>query len=589
MTKEKLKHLIDVAAGREPADLCIRNCRIIDVYNREVFESDIYIADSLIAGYGSKDFPPAKETFDAEGRFLAPGLIDSHVHIESSHLSPAEFSRLVVPHGTTTVIADPHEICNVCGLDGIDYMLDASEKIALQVFLQFPSCVPATPFENSGAVLLAPQIKSRIDNPRILGLGELMNYMGTCNADSSILDKIMVAKDADKIIDGHSPELHGHLLDAYAASGVKTDHECATPDELRDRVRRGIHVLLRQGTACHDVLNLLPGVDSSNYRFCMFCTDDRQAASLISEGHIDNNIRLSLSQGFDPLMAICMATINAATCFGLKDRGAVSPGLRADLILFSSMEDFHVEDVWIGGKHVAGKDGYLARDRHVKPSKVGGKMNVKDFSAKRLELPLKTADVRTIKILPHSVVTEAGHERVSIANGMWVRDGQDIVKIAVVERHKGTGNVGVALLSGFGLKGGAIATSVAHDSHNIIVAGDSDTDMELAVNCLIEMGGGVAVVKDGRILDSLKHEIAGLMTDRPGEEIAARLQELENLARKELCINDYADPFMTLCFMALPVIPEIKITDMGLFDVNRFCFTATEYENGASVPSGNQA
>ena len=579
MTKEGLKHLIDVAAGREAADLCITNANIVDVYNREVFEGSIYITDGLIAGFGShEDFPKAKEVFDAQGAYIAPGFIDSHVHIESSHLSPAEFSKLVVPHGTTTVVADPHEICNVCGLDGIDYMLEASENIALQVFVQFPSCVPATPFENAGAVLKAAEISKRIDNKRILGLGELMNYVGTCNADSDILDKIMVAKNAGKIIDGHSPDLFGHMLDAYAASGVKTDHECATPNDLRDRTRRGIYVLLRQGTACHDVINLLPGVDDKNYRYCLFCTDDRQAASLIHEGHIDNNIRLALSTGFDPLTAICMATINAAKCFDLKDRGAISPGLRADLVLIKDLKKFKIDNVWIGGKLVASPEGYLAKDEHVKPMKVSGKMNVKNLSASRFELKLNKNDVRTIQVLPHSVVTDEGRYTVSVSDGHWVRDGQDIVKVAVVERHHGTGNVGLGLLSGFGLKGGAIATSVAHDSHNIIVAGDDDNDMELAVKCLVEMGGGVAVVKDGKVIGSLQHEIAGLMTDRDGVEIADKLLELEKLARKELGINDYADPFMTLCFMALPVIPAVKITDMGLFDVYRFCFTSTEIE-----------
>jgi adenine deaminase len=287
-------------------------------------------------------------------------------------------------------------------------------------------------------------------------------------------------------------------------------------------------------------------------------------------------MRLTLSTGFDPLMAICMATINAATCYDLKDRGAISPGLRADLIMFKDFENFKVDNVWIGGKLVASPDGYLAKDEHVKPMKVSGKMNVKNFSAERLRLPLMNNTVRTIQVLPHSVVTDEGRAEVSISNGCWVRDGQDIVKIAVVERHHGTGNVGVALLSGFGLKGGAIATSVAHDSHNIIVAGDNDSDMELAVNCLVKMGGGVAVVKDGKVLDSLEHEIAGLMTDKSGVTIAKRLAEMEELARKELGIHDYADPFMTLCFMALPVIPAVKVTDMGLFDVFRFCFTPTE-------------
>nr|MCR5330134.1 adenine deaminase [Lachnospiraceae bacterium] len=550
MDKSSLKRVIDVAAGREAADLDIRNCRVIDVFNKEVFDGDVLIAEGIIAGFGGEGFPEGVKTFDAKGAYVAPGLIDGHVHIESSHLSPAEFSRLVVPHGTTTVVADPHEICNVCGLDGFDYMLKATEDIALQVFLQFPSCVPCTPFENSGAVLKANEIAKRIDNIRVLGLGELMDFPGVCNANDDILDKLMVAQIAGKIVDGHSPGLDGCGLDTYTASGVRNEHECANGKDLLDRVRRGVYVMLRQGTSCHDVLNLLPAVNEKNDSFCLFCTDDRQSASLLEEGHIDNNIRLAVSNGFDPLSAICMATINAATCFGLKDRGAVAPGRRADLIMFDDLKDLRVRRVWIGGKQVAEEGRYLADDLHVEPKNVSGKMNVRNFSASRLKLHLDSDTVRTIRLTPYSVVTRGGTAKVSCdSSGNWKRDEQDIVKIAVVERHHGTGNVGIGLLEGFGLKGGALATSVAHDSHNIIVAGDNDTDMETAVNKLVEMGGGMVIVRDGKVLGSMAHEIAGLMTDRPGEEVALKIKELDRLARQELHISETADPFMTLCFM----------------------------------------
>ena len=579
MDKQTLKRRIDVAAGRAPADLRIANCRIIDVYTKAVFRSDVLICDGYIAGYGATGFPEALETFDAKGAYLAPGLIDSHVHIESSHLSPAEFSRLVVPHGTTTVVADPHEICNVCDLEGFDYMLRASEGIALQVFLQVPSCVPCTPFEHAGGDLDAREISTVIGQDRVLGLGELMNYVGVCAADDEILDKLMEAVRVGKIVDGHCPGLAGSALDAYVASGVRTDHECTTPDELRERIRRGMYVMLRQGTACHDVLNLLPGVNDGNDRFCLFCTDDRQSASIIEEGHIDHNIRLAVQAGLDPITALRMATINVAECYGLRDRGAVAPGKRADLILFDDLNNLDVREVWVGGRHVASDGTYLAKDPHVAPKGVSGCMNVRDFSAERLALPLKSDCVRTIRLVPGSVVTETGHANVRRdAAGRWTRDEQDIVKIAVVERHRGTGNVGLGLLEGYGLKNGAIAISVAHDSHNIIVAGDNDPDMVMAVQRLVDMGGGMAIAQNGVLLDSLPHEIAGLMTDKPGEYVAQRIDQLCYIAAQALGIPNSIDPFMVLCFMALPVIPQIKITDNGLFDVGAFRFVPVEDE-----------
>lgn len=576
MKKEQLKHLIDVAAGREAADLCIKNCNIIDVYNRDTFHGDVYIVDGLFAGFGGKEFPAAKETFDANGQYMAPGFINGHVHIESSHLSPAEFAKLVVPHGTTTVIADPHEICNVCGLAGLDYILEASKDLPLTVYCQIPSCVPATPFENAGAILMAKEIATRIDNPRVLGLGELMNYVGVAAADSDILDKIMVAKNANKVIDGHSPVITGSLLDAYSASGVCNDHECATGAELRDRTRRGMYVLIRQGSACHDERNLLKGVDSKNASMCLFCTDDRQPKSLVEEGDIDNNIRIAIEEGFDAPTAVSIATINAAKCYSLKDRGGIAPGLRADFVLVNNLEDFKVTEVYCKGQHVASNGVYIGPEIHVEPKGVSGKVNVKNFSKERLALKLNSNKVKTINIIPGSVVTEIGSEKVDIKDGVWVRNDEDVVKIAVVERHKGTGNIGLGLIRGYGLKGGAVATSVAHDSHNIIVAGDNDADMEIAVKKLIELGGGIAVVKNGKVLDYIQQEIAGLMTDKPGEVVEKKISSMQELARKELGINDNVDPFMTLCFMALPVIPELKITDLGLFDVTKFALTKIE-------------
>ena len=574
MKKEQLKHLIFAAGGREKADLCITNCHVVDVFNKEVFDSDVYIAGGYIAAFGHAGLPEAKETIDARGRYLVPGFIDSHLHIESSHVSPAEYARLVVPCGTTTAIADPHEIVNVCGLDGFDYMLRASEDLPLSVFLQIPSCVPCTPYENSGAVLDAADIETRMDHPRVLGLGEMMDFVGVCGAHENVIDKIMVARDKNKIIDGHYlgfPE----FLDAYCAAGIADDHECATGEDLRRRIRRGMYVLLRQGTACHDLLNLLEGTDSSNADRCLMCTDDCAAKTILE---IDNNVRMASGAGTDPITAICMATINAASCYGLHDRGAIAPGRRADFLLLSSLdEDFTVDEVYCAGIHTASGRTYLPETVHAPIDSVSGRMNVKDFSAKRLELKLKSPKVQVMKITPGSVVTDIIHAEVDLdENGVWHRNDDDIVKIAVVERHHGTGNVGLGLISGFELQGGAVATSIAHDSHNIITVGDNDDDMALAVEELVRLGGGMAVVKEGRVIDSVQHEIAGLMTDLPGEVVAGKLVSIIETARKDLHIAGGVDPFMTLCFMSLVVIPRLKITDMGLFELASYRFVPLE-------------
>ncbi|MCR4677063.1 MAG: adenine deaminase [Sphaerochaetaceae bacterium] len=580
MEKNELKNLIDAASGRIQSDLCIKNCKVVDVFNKEVFESDVYVYDGKFVGFGSRsvNFPEAKETFDAKGMYMAPGFIDCHVHIESSHVSPPEFSKLVVPCGTTTVVADPHEICNVCGLDGMDYMLDSSEGLPLSVFLQFPSCVPCTTFENAGAILKADAIASRIGHKRVLGLGELMDYPGVANADSDVLDKMVVALKAKKVIDGHAPDVAGEKLDAYAVGNILTDHECATGEELKDKIRRGMYVLLRQGTVCHDLLNLLKGVSVKNEERCLFCTDDCMAKTILENGHIDNNVRMAVNAGMDPITAICVATLNASNCYNLKDRGAIAPGRRADFVLFKDLKDIRPVEVYTEGNHVASHGEYLAGVKPFKtPEAVLGHMDVKGVSEKSFDLKLNSKKAHAIKVIPGSVVT--GNSIVDVETdekGNWKRTDQDVVKISVVERHHGTGNVGLALYEGFGLKGGAIATSVGHDSHNITVAGDSSRDMNAAVQELIRIGGGMAVAKEGKVLYSVPHEIAGLMADKPAREVSDELTEILQIARRELHIRDEVDPFMTLCFMSLPVIPELKITDCGLFDVVQFKFIPVE-------------
>lgn len=575
MEKHELKRLIDVAAGRIPADLCIKNCKIIDVFNKEIFFSDIYIADGFIAGFGDKDFPKPLNEYDANGAYLAPGFINGHVHIESSHVIPPEFSRLVVPHGTTTVIADPHEICNVCGTDGLKYMLNMSEGLPLTIYYQVPSCVPATSFENAGAKIGPAEVKSIIQAQNVIGLGELMNSFGVFCGDDEILEKVLVARNAGKIIDGHSPKVAGKQLDAYVVANVRNDHECTTVEEMHDRMRRGIRCILREGSASHDVEKLIKGVTPQNMAYCLFCTDDRQPKSLVEEGDIDNCVRLAIKNGITPIEAICMATINAATCFNLTDRGSIVPGKRADLVLFENINEPVIKTVWTKGNLVVENQKYLfSSDNNSANSsnQTFGQMCVKDFSSRKLALKISGNKARAIKILKNTIVTAEEAVNVDLQNGYWKRNDSDVVKLAVIERHKGTGNIGLGLLAGYGLKNGAIANSVAHDSHNIICAGDNDEDMALAVKTLINIGGGICIVKNGKVLDYICHEIAGLMTNKSGKWVADKLSSMLVLAHSELNIHKDVDPFMTLSFMALPVIPKLKLTDMGLFDAEVFKF-----------------
>lgn len=575
--KEQMKRVLDVATGRQEADLCITGAHILDVYNKEWFSSDLLIADGLICGFAKSGKGRGKEVVDAKGKYLLPGFIDAHVHIESSHSTPEEFSNLVVPCGTTTVVADPHELCNVTGLAGLDYMIRATENTPLQAFFMVPSCVPSTEFENSGAVLHAPEIAKRIGHDRVLGLGEMMDYPGIIAGNDLVLDKILEARKVGKPTDGHSPAIFGSDLDAYASTGIRTDHECETAEELHSRVRRGMYVMLREGSACKNVLGLLGGVTPSNSRRCLFCTDDRQPKSILKDGHINNNVRIAVSDGLDPIEAICMATINSSECYNLKDRGGIAPGLRADLVLCNDLTDFSMSRVYIGGELVARDGQILTKIPPHHDKKVSGKMHVKGFSVSRFELPLKKSHVRIIDIVAGGVVTKAGEAEVKLEEGKWVHDPDvDIIKLAVIERHKGTGNMSVALIRGLGLKGGAIVSSVGHDSHNIVVAGDNDQDMAFAVEHLIRLGGGMALVKDGKVLASLALPIGGLMSDKSSLEIAKALDNLHEVGQEEFSLPKDLDAFTTLSFMALPVIPAYKLTDIGLFDVSSFSFVPLE-------------
>ncbi len=574
MDKNIARTLIDAAQGRVICDLVIRNANVVDVCNKEVFSADVYIKDGYFAGFNGER--KARKEIDANGRYMIPGFIDAHCHIESSHLSPSEFSDAVVPCGTTTVIADPHEICNVTGLDGMAYMLKASENIPLSVFLMFPSCVPATAFEHSGAVLNAPEIEKYIDEKRVLGLGEMMNYPGVASADATVLDKLQCAWSRGKNIDGHAPSITGPALDSYAAAGITTDHECETPDELHDKIKKGMYVMLREGTACRNVLQLLPGVNEKNINRVLFCTDDRQPQSIVRDGHVNYGVSLAIQHGLDPVLAISAATLNAAVCYHLTDRGMIAPGKRADFFLSSSIDKgIKAEEVFILGKLQAENGRIIEKAIHTMPENVSGKMDVKDFSKAKLSFRPGSDHVRVIDIIPGGVVTGKGDAWIKRdGNGEWIHeDDKDILKLAVIERHHGTGNAATALIRGYGMKHGAVATSIAHDSHNIIVIGDNDDDMAKAVEKLIAIGGGITMFKDGKELGTHVLEIAGLMTDLPLEEVTECLDEMHEAAEKELHVASGIDPFMTLCFMALPVIPALKLTDCGLFDVEAFSFT----------------
>ena len=577
MEKTELIKLIDTAAGRIPADLVIRGAKIVDVYGGGCIEGDIAVSGGMIAGIG--DYR-GDEIIDANGMYAAPGFIDSHIHIESAYVSPEEIGRLLVPHGATTIIADPHEIVNVCGIAGFEYMLDAAGETALDIKFVLPSCVPATPFEHSGAAISAGAMKQPILDDRVIGLGEFMDYPGVIGASEEVIEKLMVAKKAGKLIDGHSPAVAGNSLNAYAAALIHTDHECATVEEMLERISRGMYVMLRQGSACHDLVNLLKGVSVDNSRRCLFCSDDRQPKTIFELGHLDNHLRISVREGLDAITAIRIASLNAAECFRLYDRCAVAPGLRADIVILEDLCDFNVRRVFINGCEVARDGAYLPPVRRRSIAAVTGSFHVKDFSIEKLKMPLKSDRVKVIGVNPGSVVTSKLTETVNRdINGEFVFSQEsDIAKMAVVERHQNTGNVALGLIKGYGIKKGAVALSIAHDSHNIITVGSNDADMAFAVEELIAQNGGIVIALSGKVIERMPMPIGGIMSDMSGEWVDGKLGRLHDAAHNELGIDAGVEPIMLLCFMSLAVIPELKLTDMGLFDVTKFEFTGIESE-----------
>ncbi len=564
---KQIKSLIAVAAGRVKARLVFKNSMIVNVFTGEILKADVALHDGYIAGVGTYE---GEEEIGMEGKYLCPGFIDAHLHLESALVTPGEFARGVVPRGTTGVIADPHEIANVKGLDGIEYLLAETEDLPLDVYMMLPSCVPATPFENSGSSLGAEDLAKLSGHPRVLGLGELMDFESVVAAGEAVVAKIALCRAAGKLIDGHAPGLSGKRLNAYLAAGVRTDHESVTPAEAVEKLRLGLHILLREGSAAKNLADLLPALNVTSRNRCMFCTDDRHPEDILNAGHIDNNIRVAIKNGLDPVTAIQMATINVANCYKLERVGGIAPGYLADVLVLDDLASVQVARVYKKGRLVAKKGKALFEAVSPDDHKMRDSIHIKELSGNSFVLNIGDNPVRIMGLVPHSLLTKTIISRVKKRNGRYYSgEGEALLKIAVIERHRATGNTGLGLVAGLGLKWGAIASSVAHDSHNIVVVGDNDGDMQSAVEKLQALGGGVVLASRGKAVKYVSLPLAGLMSDRPLAEVQKALAELL-AASRALGVHSHFDPFMTLSFLALPVIPELKITDKGLFDVQQF-------------------
>lgn len=554
------QRLIAVAAGREKADLVLKNAKYLNVFSNEFLSGDIAVANGLIAGVGKYD---GKTEIDVSGKLVLPGFIDAHIHLESSMVTPAEFAKAVVAHGTTTVITDPHEITNVMGIDGVEYMIQASQNLPIDVHFMMPSCVPATEIDESGAELDCKDIDLYLDNKKVLGLAEMMNYVGVINGDKNVLSKIVTSQAHHKKIDGHAPELSGNDLNAYIAAGVYSDHECSTFENALEKLRKGQFIMIREGTAAHNLKALMPLLTQQYYSRCMFATDDKHPSDLLYGGHIDYIVKQALKNGADPIVALKTATHHAARYFLLNNKGAIASGYLADIVVVNNLEDFNVETVFKRGKLVF--DG-----------------EVKDFSAPTVDEKLAEKCFDTFhldSVTPSSFKVDGKLGLIGLVGGELLTRNlgtadkidveNDILKIACIERHKGTNHIGVGYVKGYSLKSGAVATSVAHDSHNIITVGCNDDDIAVAVNAIKDSKGGIAVVENGKIKALLELPIAGLMSDEPLTTVNEKLENAKSSAY-ELGADKSIDPFMTLSFLSLPVIPSLRITTKGVFDAENW-------------------
>ena len=554
----KKQRIIAAAAGREPADLVLKNATFVNVFSNELSTMDIAVAEGLIVGMGSYQ---GRSEVDCTGKIVLPGFLDAHIHLESSLVSPTEFVKAVLPHGTTTVVTDPHEIANVMGTDGIQYMLQATEDLPVDVRFMLPSCVPATPLDESGAILDYRAIDSFYDHPRVQGLAEMMNFVGAINGDEQTVEKIVAAQAHHKKIDGHAPDLQGNDLNAYIAAGVYSDHECHDVKDAIAKLERGQFIMIREGTAARNLEALMPLLTGKYADRCMFCTDDKHPNDLLEKGHIDYIVKKAISLGADPITAVKVACHNAARYFLLNNRGGISPGYLADFVIIDNFQNFNIEQVY--------KKGVLMVDHG----------EIQDFPSPEIEPYLverahKTFHVATLTAedfaekRPRGIIGMVDGEITTVDAGYSDRIDveYDVLKIAVVERHKNTHHIGIGYIQGYGLKSGAVATSISHDSHNIIVVGTNETDMAAAVNRVVELNGGIVVWDGGQSVAEVPLAIAGIMSDEPLVTVNEKLETAKDAAHK-LGVNPGIDPFMTLSFMALPVIPSLRITTRGVFDV----------------------
>ncbi len=562
--QERLAERLRAARGERPVDLLLRGGRVVNVFTGELMRTAVAVFDGFVVGYGDR---PAREVVDLQDAVLSPGFIDGHVHVESSLLLPAEFARAVLPHGTTAVVSDPHEIANVAGLAGIRFMLEMSESIGLEVFVMASSCVPASPLETAGAELGAEELESLIGHPRVLGLAEVMNFPGVVSGDVAVLAKI--ERFQGRPIDGHAPGLTGPALDAYLSAGIGSDHECTRLDEAREKLAKGMHIMLREGSQARDLEALAPLVRPWTAPRCMLVSDDCHPEDLLKHGHMDRILTRAMDLGIDPITAIRLITLSPAQYFGLRSLGAVAPGYQADMVILSSLRSLQIQRVYKKGRLVAEGGRCLLAPSPAAAEIRLGSMNLGEVRAEDLRIPAQGKEVRAIRLAPNTLITGEEIVEPTVRDGEVVGDpDRDLLKVAVLERHRGSGRKGLGFVRGLGIRGGALASTVAHDSHHLVVAGVTDSDMAIAANALRDVGGGLVVAREGAVLARLPLPVGGLMSDRPLDQVVTWKEEINRAAQEIGAVLE--QPFMALSFVALSVIPKLKLTDRGLVDVELF-------------------